>query len=830
MLTDRFKNQIKFRLGVIKYAICSVLYWEYKVDKCVCSPPYIFYIWCTSYFSGVSAMPLLVSVVYFNILEKLEHSNDINDLQDVSTLYKDLGTTFTVLITLILLFCLLIVHILKDLKQDFCAFYNGCFRMDLALKGNFKTGDERRNQLLNAAMNTKECKIWEYALLLATICTLFPPILIFIFMFHPCDPLHRILVDLFEIEVIYSSPKVLFIAFVYAWSCFALCCTFVCAVYTVALTIASSCLWLNAIMPKRRVGGREYSFETEMMGQLDFKMITHIYRCHQLLCAHQNAIVANFEFCTHFVILHSTVILAAFILIKNASTFIDQGAIELLLIFGGFMVGAMMNGIDKSYQSELQDWEPLTEVEVRISSCIICCSSVGIELDNGDIFLEETRQRWLSVLCYNLGITCFSEDVTSICGECKALLKRLTELQDHNSSEEVAKILEQIERKVADWEVFQGGLKRPDAAEENQGSKLRKLILEGYRNKLLLKQMRRDQETLGIMSMNNASSFVPFPSAIDSGFEVAPPLDTPCRVLIKTEVYENLDEVSHSILDFSSFSNETSGEDWNVKEPSPVFLVPEEVNNGGDVGVPIITSVRTLAESFPEVSPASVSNKEPEVVAVDGGMKTNDDGIDYKQCQNHGRLYCDGIGMSHITNDQPDVEDFVKCDVCPFLIPIPKQGSGTFFEKVVTMLDMRKHVEKHHRKEFTAMKKSSQQSSPPSSTAEKGKKKNQVTPASKTRTKEVKKGRGRPPGSRKKPLIKGCDSTQSDSMKNLDFNTQVAERNIPSVCGNMNNAVNAPHSQVNIRTGLFGIGIEERIKYAGRKSRSSKNCSGSQRN
>ncbi|CAL8130835.1 unnamed protein product [Orchesella dallaii] len=241
-----------------------------------------------------------------------------------STHYKDLGTTFTILVGLVLLLCCLVVSILKQLKEEVCNFYNGIFQMDMALKRLFKNEDENREQLLTAAMNTKECKMWANVLALASFCTLFPPIVMFLFMFHPCDPMHRILVDLMEIKVTVSSPRAIILASFYGWGVFAICCTFVSFIYAVALTIASSTLWLNALMPTGKVAGREADFQTQIMGPIEFSTIRRIYRCHQLLCVYQNAIVAKIRIAVHFLILHTTVILAACGVARNEDYILEM--------------------------------------------------------------------------------------------------------------------------------------------------------------------------------------------------------------------------------------------------------------------------------------------------------------------------------------------------------------------------------------------------------------------------------------------------------------------------------------------------------------------------
>jgi len=190
--------------------------------------------------------------------------------------------------------------------------------------------------MIEAATKTKIGKLYELGFVISTFYSLGFPVVMFCFMFHPTDPVHRILVDIMDLTVTPKSPVILAVAAVYGWSCLAMCTTFITFIFTVNLTVATATLWLNAIKPVARSVENEAEFETEMMGQMDCHKMIKIYRCHQLLCIYLNEIVAKFRMAAHFAMMHVCVILSIYMIIRNFSTFIEKGVVDLLLVFGMF--------------------------------------------------------------------------------------------------------------------------------------------------------------------------------------------------------------------------------------------------------------------------------------------------------------------------------------------------------------------------------------------------------------------------------------------------------------------------------------------------------------
>jgi len=138
MISKRTKTLVRFRIAVVRFFFNALINWDYREDKCKLTHNYIFFIWCSSYYSGISGLPLLFGVLYLNIIElQEEQENDENDEKGdtITRIYKNLGISFNALITGAIIFCSLIVSILKQMKHEVCAFYNACFQLDTFLKG-----------------------------------------------------------------------------------------------------------------------------------------------------------------------------------------------------------------------------------------------------------------------------------------------------------------------------------------------------------------------------------------------------------------------------------------------------------------------------------------------------------------------------------------------------------------------------------------------------------------------------------------------------------------------------------------------------------------------
>lgn len=139
MLTERALRLIKLRLAIIKYSGCSVIHWDTKQGGVVPTHNYIYWTWCISYYSGIAVCPVLIGVIYFYMQEENERLNSGDSDQSQEEIkkrgIKNLAMTFLLAVTAIIMFCSLIVSILKSSKRDVCAFYGACFKLNKKIQG-----------------------------------------------------------------------------------------------------------------------------------------------------------------------------------------------------------------------------------------------------------------------------------------------------------------------------------------------------------------------------------------------------------------------------------------------------------------------------------------------------------------------------------------------------------------------------------------------------------------------------------------------------------------------------------------------------------------------
>ncbi|CAL8130859.1 unnamed protein product [Orchesella dallaii] len=259
MLTEKFKNLIRYRLAITKYSFCAVNYWDLASDQCVNTISISYWNWVLCYYCGIAAIPLLLALIYFHMTSTMQ------DEHEEINIYKNLGMTFMMLETGILIFCSLVVSILKQLKVEVCAFYNACFKLDSQLKVGIKNSSENGSALLNNAM--KSCIPYEYLLALVVLGTSVAPVIMAVFMFHPSDPMHILLEDVFELKVTPSSPLIVILSVLYGLGVFAMSNTFSTYIFDFMLAITSCCLWLKAILPTAKESVGVYT--TTKLGALD---------------------------------------------------------------------------------------------------------------------------------------------------------------------------------------------------------------------------------------------------------------------------------------------------------------------------------------------------------------------------------------------------------------------------------------------------------------------------------------------------------------------------------------------------------------------------------
>ncbi|ODM96642.1 putative zinc finger protein, partial [Orchesella cincta] len=146
------------------------------------------------------------------------------------------------------------------------------------------------------------------------------------------------------------------------------------------------------------------------------------------------------------------------------------------------------------------------------TSCLFCCNLVIIPNNSGSDKSNEKRSRMLKNLTFHMKLS--SKDIPEQCSRtmfpffkvCEEFVKQLWDFQGmlDKIRLKMSKLVTTIERTVVDGEILNPKIDR-NSARQQKFMKLREMILQGYRNKLLVKQQIRDNLVLG----NPISDFEP---------------------------------------------------------------------------------------------------------------------------------------------------------------------------------------------------------------------------------------------------------------------------------------------------------------------------------
>lgn len=132
MLPDRTIRLVKLRMCIIKYFGNAAYSWDLKTDRMLRTNNYIFWTWCNSYYAGIAVTPFLIMLLYNWINEE----NEILNSGEASTdSMKNLAMTCVFAMTSLLIFCSLIVSILKESRSAVCVLYYACVHLNKTIPG-----------------------------------------------------------------------------------------------------------------------------------------------------------------------------------------------------------------------------------------------------------------------------------------------------------------------------------------------------------------------------------------------------------------------------------------------------------------------------------------------------------------------------------------------------------------------------------------------------------------------------------------------------------------------------------------------------------------------
>ncbi|CAL8130777.1 unnamed protein product [Orchesella dallaii] len=318
MMFSRIKRIVSLRLHIFKYCYCCPFYWDYSKDKLVLSGPKIFFGWGVLLYGSTFLIPLVLTMLYGHLNSNQLPEEGNCELCENENGNQRLVLVFGTLVSLLGAGILLVALVIQEEREYFRNIYHATWNLISRLEERFG-GQLERNPEIQKSLNQYEY-ICTYACLSSTILTFVFPLTIF----HPADPFHRIIEDVFGITVS-SFPKITFLlGLAYGWVVFIVENTAIFAIISFLLPNFSSSIWINAFMPQNVLNDNHY-YATLKLGAASHHQIIFVYRSHQLLWTHYNALIAKLRISLHFAMLHVLVVALTFIVIRYMGEFLRDG-------------------------------------------------------------------------------------------------------------------------------------------------------------------------------------------------------------------------------------------------------------------------------------------------------------------------------------------------------------------------------------------------------------------------------------------------------------------------------------------------------------------------
>ncbi|CAL8143515.1 unnamed protein product [Orchesella dallaii] len=357
------------------------------------------------------------------------------------------------------------------------------------------------------------------------------------------------------------------------------------------------------------------------------------------------------------------------------------------------------------------------------TTCLFCPNVVLLS-HHQNFSSNIRRHKFLINLCKHLEISADEipgrSHCTKInfpfCTSCESMVVDLWKQQKilDEVNLKIQKLVGDIEHVVADAEILGPSSKRPGSssmpeAERRKSTKLRDLILEGYRSKLLRKHQKENDPNV-----------------------VRPEIIEPSALDIKRELFEQADGDADNFT--SSAPSPDYDEDEDCEElPPPLtsqdITTPYNDDGGDDIG----NDDEEQVQSFPEgeeteeserfvwsgvVAPYNDSNrtmvitnenaetgatpliqvKQEGIAAAvaeydDGDDSDQDEGDIFALAERKRRFLFEGVEIFRATETRSKV-DYLQCSLCSYMLPIKKYNTGKVSSPYMKMKTHILHVHK----------------------------------------------------------------------------------------------------------------------------------------
>ncbi|CAL8127471.1 unnamed protein product [Orchesella dallaii] len=169
MFSKLVKRAVATRFAIIKHSGCALMYWDKRSDLCVLSSTCMYWNYCVCY--------SIVAVGILMVLQMLYHLGNTEEIPEAifegtstqlypNSVFIKVALLVAGVMVVVGIFCLLIVSILIQMKEEVCQFINACFELDKRLEALVALGKMNGMKTLRDATITN-----------STYDALFPPTL-----------------------------------------------------------------------------------------------------------------------------------------------------------------------------------------------------------------------------------------------------------------------------------------------------------------------------------------------------------------------------------------------------------------------------------------------------------------------------------------------------------------------------------------------------------------------------------------------------------------------------------------------------------------------------
>ncbi|CAL8143157.1 unnamed protein product [Orchesella dallaii] len=339
MITDRVVALVGYRMYLINWGFCSVCEWNRETKKVTPSGTYRFMNWWLVIFGASVYTAAMTYRIYDATGVLFGEGREDEKLYNVSKSGKLVLLSLIVFtvdcLAWIFIFNIIGVGILVSEKRfEICNVINEIVRLNYLLLERVRNHngylplEERRGRKLNAA---EEC------LILLNVGTMLLPILYGFTILHPYEPVHRTLLEWFEVQ---PKPQLSLIPVIILvdWGLF-YCANAVFIPIAMALLYIGFCrFWIPGIMPRSIViyqGKPRYSTD---VGLVDGEFIRQVYRIIQVLNISMNSILKTGWTCMHHATVLFVFVLSVLLCIRYNEDVQSMGVAGLVLPSAGIAV------------------------------------------------------------------------------------------------------------------------------------------------------------------------------------------------------------------------------------------------------------------------------------------------------------------------------------------------------------------------------------------------------------------------------------------------------------------------------------------------------------